>query len=58
MTYKVPVDFTIEASSAEAAADSMDNFLRICYKEYSRLFNVIDYELPVGYPIEDTGPRH
>lgn len=57
MKYNVPVDFTVVAASATEASEQFDNFMRICYKEYAKLYNVIDYELPVGYPVdENTGP--
>ena len=52
MTYKVPVDFTIDATDLENAKDNFDMFLKFCYKEYGKQFGVLDYELPVGYPIE------
>jgi len=52
-TVKVPVDFTIAAEDLDTAVNNFDAFLKLCYKDYAKLYNVIDYELPVGYPVED-----
>lgn len=54
--YKIPVDFTVEAKDAEEAAVLADLFLKMCYKELAKLYNITDYELPVGYPIESHCP--
>lgn len=54
--YKIPVDFTVEAKDAEEAAVLADLFLKMCYKELAKLYNIVDYELPVGYPIESHCP--
>lgn len=53
MIYKVPVDFSVNALNAQDAAVQFDNFMRICYKEYAKLFSIVDYELPVGYPVDE-----
>ena len=52
MQIKVPVDFTVEGEDLDKAVLNFDMFLKFCYKEYAKQFGVIDYELPVGYPIE------
>lgn len=53
MIYKVPVDFSVNALNAQDASVQFDNFMRICYKEYAKLFSIVDYELPVGYPVDE-----
>lgn len=55
-TYKIPVDFTIKATNADQAAHMADLFLKACHRDVAIFYNVVDYELPVGYPIESTSP--
>lgn len=51
--YRVPVDFTIYAKDEYHLKKQIDAFLAQSYREFSASYNVIDFELPVGYPAEE-----
>ena len=52
--FKVPVDFTVYAENKTQLMLHIDLFLKQCYRDVAPGYNVIDYELPVGYPAEET----
>lgn len=50
MRYCCPVDFVIEAKDDFHLQQQLNEFLRNCYREFAANFNVLDFDLPVGYP--------
>ena len=51
--FKVPVDFTVYAEDKDLLKKQIDHYLTQCFRDYAASYNVIDYELPVGYPAEE-----
>lgn len=52
--YNIPVDFTVYATDAAHAQKQIDLYLKQSYRELAASYNVMDYELPVGYPMEKS----
>ncbi len=52
MRYKVPIDFTITADSPEEARLRINEFLEDSIMTGRSYFQVVDYEVPYGYPAE------
>jgi hypothetical protein len=52
--FTVPVDFTIYAKDQFHLQKQLDAFLAQSYREFAASYNIMDFELPVGYPVEDS----
>jgi hypothetical protein len=52
--FKVPVDFTIYAKDEFHLQRQLNSFLAQSYREFAASYNIMDFELPVGYPTEES----
>lgn len=50
--FNVPVDFTVYARDTVHVQEQIDLFLKQAFREFSASYNVMDYEVPYGYPLE------
>lgn len=56
MRYNVPVDFTVEADSLDKLQEHFTQFMRMACREFALQYQIIDWELPTGYPVEEVKP--
>lgn len=51
--YNIPIDFVVRASTPEEAQLRISEFLLRAVTEFRVDYNIVDYEAPYGYPVEE-----
>lgn len=52
-TYTIPVDIKLVAESAHQAEMDAINLMKVVYMDHKHTFNLVDYEFPVDFPIDE-----
>lgn len=53
MTFKIPVDFIIEAESGEAAELALQEFIEQAVFAHRLTFGLVNWDIPYGFKEED-----